>query len=104
MNRVQLLSFFFILTFMSCEQVVDIGTLPHEEKIFVDGIITAGQDIEIVFSKTISPLDTALDGSPELDTLSTRITDLQATITVDGIPFTMEHIEFGRYQIGRAHV
>ncbi|NBO72001.1 MAG: hypothetical protein EBU66_13320 [Bacteroidetes bacterium] len=84
---------------MSCEQVVDIGTLPHEEKIFVEGIITAGKDIEIVFSSTLPPLDTILDSYYDIDTLYTRITDVQATITEDGTMHKMEHIEHGRYRL-----
>ena len=83
----------------SCEQVVDVATLPHEEKIFVEGILSSDQDIEIIFSKTLPPLDTTFSNNGQIDTLITRITDLKGTIRVDGIAYPLQHVGFGRYRI-----
>jgi hypothetical protein len=88
-----------MLMFMSCEQVVDVSTLPHKEKIFVEGILSPDQDIEIVCSRTLPPLDTTFDNDYQIDSLQTRITDIQGTIAVDGITYPLEHIGFGRYRI-----
>lgn len=89
-----------VLMLSSCEQVVDLGTLPHEEKIFVEGVLSPDEDIEVMFASTLPPLDTSgTNANGDIDTLATRITNLSGTITVDGSVYALKHVAFGRYRI-----
>jgi hypothetical protein len=80
-----------------CEQTVNTGELPFEEKIMVDGIVKADSIIEIVFSKTVPVLDP--QSLYTIDTVNNRITTLQGTIAIDGISYPLIHIKNGRYRI-----
>ena len=80
-----------------CEQTVNIAELPFEEKIMVEGILKADSIIEIVFSKTVPVLDT--QNLYTIDTVNNRITSLQGTISIDGISYSLIHINNGRYRI-----
>jgi len=80
-----------------CEQTVNIAELPFEEKIMVEGILKADSTIEIVFSKTVPVLDT--QNLYTIDTVNNRITSLQGTIAIDGISYSLIHINNGRYRI-----
>ncbi len=80
-----------------CEQTVNIAELPFEEKIMVEGILKADSMIEIVFSKTVPVLDT--QNLYTIDTVNNRITSLQGTIAIDGISYSLIHINNGRYRI-----
>ena len=80
-----------------CEQTVTVGELPFEEKIMVEGILKADSIIEIVFSKTVPVLDT--QNLYTIDTVNNRITSLQGTISIDGISYSLIHINNGRYRI-----
>lgn len=80
-----------------CEQTVNIAELPFEEKIMVEGILKADSMIEIVFSKTVPVLDT--QNLYTIDTVNNRITSLQGTISIDGISYSLIHINNGRYRI-----
>ncbi len=94
-----LISFFSISMFFlgGCEQTVNIAELPFEEKIMVEGILKADSMIEIVFSKTVPVLDT--HNIYTIDTVNNRITSLQGTISIDGISYSLIHINNGRYRI-----
>jgi hypothetical protein len=80
-----------------CEQTVNTGELPFEEKIMVDGIVKADSIIEIVFSKTVPVLDP--QSLYTIDTVNNRITTLQGTISIDGISYPLIHMNNGRYRI-----
>ncbi|MBM4150816.1 MAG: DUF4249 family protein [Ignavibacteria bacterium] len=99
MNKI-ILILFLALMLTSCEQVVDLGSLPHEEKLFIEGVLSPNEDIEICVSRTLPPLDTSgIFPNGDIDSLATRVSDMTGTITVDGEVYALKHIGFGRYRI-----
>lgn len=80
----------------SCEETVDVGELPYEELIVVNGIIQVGLDIDIGISKTLPPL-TSGESWQQTEREKYYITDATGYVVSNQDTFTLRHVGFDRY-------
>ena len=74
--------FSLVIAFLGCEELVDPGMLPYEEKLVVMGVLEAGAPVSIYVSKTF-PLDQS-----EIPK-EVKITTLTGTLSVNGVSYPL---------------
>lgn len=68
-----------------CEQTVELGSIPYEEKLVVRGILEPGKSVIIYFTRTLS-LEEPFSGD------KAAIANVEGTIVCEGVSFSLLHL------------
>ena len=82
--RQRLTALFLVALLSGCEQVVELGTLPFEEKLVVRAVLQADSAVEVYFTRTFSLNQTY---SPEQGVID----NVDASIVNDGISYPLTY-------------